>query len=232
MSDLTGQTVAGYPIEKLLGKGSYGLVYQARTSAAPIAIKLLREDLRKDASLSKNIVKGWEAARQVVHDNLVTIFSANVDPAHGPYCMEEVIQGKALRQMVLGGSKVAWRDCLIMVEQLFGALKALHEAKACHGDIWPSNILVTQDQDLKLEGSGALSSPEIWHTDLINGSGLGYLAPEILRASPASPASDLYSAGASVYFMLAGQDPFPGDKFEVVSKGVLERKPPPLSVLR
>ena len=232
MSDMKGQTIAGYPIEKLLGKGSYSEAYQAATSAAPLAVKLLHPDLRQNAALNQAISKGWESARAVTHANLVSVFSTGIDPAHGAYCLEELVQGKSLRQMVLGGSKVAWRDCMIMAEQLFSALHALHSNNKCHGDIWPSNVLITQDQDLKLEGAGGLSAPAVWHTEIFIGAAIGYLAPETVRGSPINSACDLYAAGACLYFCLAGQDAFPGERLELVSKAVLERKPSPLSVLR
>jgi len=232
MSDLIGKTVAGYPIEKQLGKGSYSTTWQAATSASPLAIKLLREDLRADSALNKAISYGWESTRQVQHPNLVIMFSAGVDPNFGAYCLEEVIHGKSLREFIQQGSKVAWRDCLILAEQLYGALQALHKAGRCHGDIWASNILITQDQDLKLEGSGGLTLLDRFPTDIVQGPGVGYFAPESLQGSAPTPGSDIYSAGACLYFVMAGRDPFPGEKGEAVAKTVLEKKAPPLSAWR
>lgn len=231
MSDIIGQAVAGYPIEKLLGKGAYSSAWQAATSAAPLAIKLLNDELRSNAALNGAVAEGWEAARAVNHPNMVTVYSTGVDPAHGAFCLEEVVKGKSLRQIVLEGSKIALRDCLIMAEQLFSALQALHAAKCCHGDLWPSNVLITQDQDLKIEGSGGLSKIAATHLDVVKGPSMGYLAPEIIAGSPAHPGADLYSAGACLYFTLAAQDPFPGEKAEAVAAAVMQRKAPPLSVL-
>ena len=232
MSDLIGKTVAGYPIEKQLGKGSYSTTWQAKTSAAPLAVKLLRDDLRADSALNKAISYGWESTRQVQHPNLVIMFSAGVDPALGAYCLEEVVQGKSLREFILQGAKVAWRDCLILAEQLFGALQALHKAGRCHGDIWPSNILITQDQDLKLEGSGGLTLLDRVPTDVVQGPAVGYFAPENLQGSAPAHGSDVYAAGACLYFVMAGRDPFPGEKADAVAKTVLEKKAPPLSAWR
>jgi hypothetical protein len=232
MSDLIGQNVAGYPIEKVLGKGAYGDVYQAATSAQPLAVKILREELRGDKALNEAVAQGWEAARAATHPNLVTAFGAGVDPAHGAYCLQEIIQGKALRPFILQGSKVAWRDCMILAEQLFGALQALHAAGLCHGDIWPSNVLITQDQDLKLEGAGGLARLDRPPTDILRGPAIGYLAPEIIQGSPPSPASDLCSAGACLYFIMAGRDPFPGEDSEAVVRQSLSGKLTPLTAWR
>jgi serine/threonine protein kinase len=232
MSELTGQTVAGYPIERLLHKAAYREVYQAQTSGAPLALKVLREDLRADKHFASSVIKGWEGARAVVHPNLVTIFGTGTDAALGPYSLDELISGKVLRPMIMEGAKIAWRDCLIIAEQLFGAIHALHQAKQYHGEIWPANILMTQDQDLKLEGAGGLTHLDVPLTELFSGPALGYQAPERIDRSPLSTESDIYSAGACLYFVLAGQDPFPGEDPEVVAKAVQERKPAPVSVLR
>jgi len=232
MSDLVGQRVAGYPIEKLMGKGSYSHAYRATSSSTPLAVKLLREDLRADAALNGAISSGWDAARAVTHANLVMTFSAGVDPAHGAYALEEIVEGKSLRQFILEGSKVAWRDCTILAEQIFAALQSLHAAGKCHGDIWPSNVLITQDQDLKLEGAGGLTMLDRLPAEVLHGPGIGYLAPEVIQGSAPGAATDIYGAGACLYFIMAGRDPFPGDKTDAIAQAAMERKPSALSACR
>lgn len=232
MSDLSGQTVGGYPIQKLLNKGAYVEVYQAATSGAPVTVRVLRPDLRTEAALGSEIVKGWEASRGIAHASLVIVYSTGTDAQAGPFSLEECVSGKPLRQMMLGGPKVAWRDCLILAEQLFGALDALHAAGKRHGDIWSGNILLTQDQDLKLEGAGGLTQASRAITDILEGPAVGYLAPEIVQGSPLTVESDLYACGAVLHFIIAGQDPFPGEDSGTIARGVLERKPAPLSALR
>ncbi|MCY3024391.1 MAG: serine/threonine-protein kinase [Planctomycetota bacterium] len=232
MSDLTGKTIAGYPLVKLLSQGGYDEVYQVTTSGAPLAVRLLHAYLRQDQALSAAVVRGWEAARAVSHPNLVTVFSTGIEPGIGAYSLEEMPPGKPVRQMVLGGGKFAWRDCLVLVEQLCAALKALHAVRLCHGALWPGCVLMTQDQDMKLEGAGGVSLTDGWLTDLVTGPAVGYLAPEIIEGSPVSPESDFYGAGACLYFLIAGQDAFPGEDSTTIATGVLERKAPPLSALR
>src|SRR6185369_13486649 len=156
MSDIVGKKVGGYPIEKLLTKVSFGEIYQATTSASPLAVRVMREDLREDAALNAAVAKGWEAARATTHATLVACYGTGVEAGVGAYCLEELIRGRSLRQIILDGNKMAWRDCLIVAEQLFTAISALHAAKIIHGDIWAGATLITQDQDLKLEGAGGL----------------------------------------------------------------------------
>lgn len=232
MSDLVGQSIAGYPLQKLLNRGAYDELYQAASSGAPLGIRVLRGQLRQDAALNTAVAKGWEAARAIAHPNLVTVYSAGVDLGAGAYSLEEAPPGKPLRQMILGGAKVAWRDCLVLAEQLFAALQALHAGQVCHGCLWSGGVLITQDQDLKIEGACGLSAIEAPLTEIVSGPAIGYLAPEIVQDSPVSPESDIYSAGACVYSILAGQDPYPGEDQEVLARHVLERDPAPLAGLR
>jgi serine/threonine protein kinase len=232
MSDLNGKSVGGYPIQKLLNKGAYVEVYQAATSGAPVTVRVLREDLRSNKALSAEIIKGWDSAKGIAHANLVTVYNTGSDAEAGVFSLEEYVSGKSLRQMMLGGPKVAWRDCLILAEQLFGAIATLHAAGKIHGDIWSGNIILTQDQDLKLEGAGGLTQTRSAPTEILEGPSIGYLAPEVVSGSPLTFESDLYAAGAVLHFIIAGQDPYPGEDSGTIARAVLDRKPAPLSALR
>ncbi len=232
MSDLTGKTVAGYPIEKMLAKGSYSDSWQIGTSGAKLAVKILHEHLRSDATLGEQISKGWEISRAAAHENLVTAFGAGVDAEVGAYCLQELIAGKSLRQNMLDGSKLAWRDFLIIGEQLFAALNTLHAAGIIHGDIWTGSILITQDQDVKLEGAGGLMYLTRRASELITGNSLGYQAPEILKGSPVSVEGDIYAAGGCLYAVLAGNDPYPPESAERLIQIVAERKLPRVTGFR
>jgi serine/threonine-protein kinase len=232
MSDIVGKNVAGYPIEKLLTKVSFGEIYQATTSASPLAVRVMREDLREDAALNAAVAKGWEAARATTHATLVACYGAGVEAGLGAYCLEELIRGRSLRQIILDGNKMAWRDCLIVAEQLFTAVSALHAAKIIHGDIWAGATLITQDQDLKLEGAGGLMQLDRRLTDIVQGPALGYHAPEVLNGSPISAGSDIYSAGACLYCVLAGQDPYPSERAETLAQTVVSKKLSRVTALR
>jgi len=188
-----GMVVAGYPLGKVEGQGAYSLVYQAQTSAEPIAIKLLREDLRKSAALNVAVASGWGKAQAVNHPNVVAVLGAGVDAEHGAYALLELISAKTLRQYVEQGPKMAWRDVLEVAGQMASGLQALHSAGIILGHMRPSNVLVTRDQDVKLGGAGGLTEPPCPLTEVLDGPAIGYVAPERLNRSPATPGTDLYS---------------------------------------
>ena len=224
---LTGQTVAGYPLQTLLSGGTYGELYEARTSAESIAIKVLRDDLRSDAALNAAVAAGWEAARAVSHPNLLAILGSGVDPQVGAYALEEMVKAKALRKIVLDGMRLSWGDGLEIASQMAEGLKALHAAGLTHGDRNVFNVLITQDMDVKLEGAGALVKVPRPLSELLPPQALGYLAPERLQGAECSPSADIYGLGGCLYFLLAGQDPFSGRDGEAIMRAALEQAPPP-----
>ncbi|MCZ7649179.1 MAG: serine/threonine protein kinase [Planctomycetota bacterium] len=232
MADLIGKTVGGYPIEKQLGKGAYGVVYQAQTSGDPLAVKVLREDLAGDKALCEALSRNLEQVRGVVHANLVTCFGTGVDEEHGFFALAELLHVRSLRQLVHTGPKLAWRDMLEILKEIGEGLKALHEAGFAHGDVWASNVLLTQDQDVKLEGSGILAVCPRALSGVLMAPAVGYQAPERIQGAAATPGSDLYALGGCLYFMLAGQDPFSGSDPAAVAQAVLEKEPLAVSEVR
>jgi hypothetical protein len=232
MSDLAGKTVGGYPIEKSLGNSGHVEFLEARTSGDSLLVRVLREELRSDSILCRQVARNWEAVRAIQNPSLQTLFTVGQEAEIGVFGLEEKVVGKSLRESVLGGSKVAWRDCSILAEQLLGALAALHAASRLHGCVWTGDILVTQDQDLKLGGAGLLTKVERPLIEIVPGPASGYLSPETLSGSPPTVENDIYGAGGCLYFVLSGRDPFPGEDTEAIRQQALEKRPPPISAVR
>lgn len=232
MSVLVGKTVGGYPVERSLGTHAFVELLEARTSATPLNVRVLREDLRADSELCRQVQKGWESARAVQNPGLRVVYSTGLEAGIGVFGLEEPIVGNTLRESVISGSKVAWRDAVIFAEQLLGSLDALHAANLTHGCVWSGDVLITQDQDLKLSGAGLLAKVERQMLQVVPGPAAGYLAPETLSGSPPTVENDIYGAGACLYFLLAARDPFPGEDAEQIREQALEKRPPPISALR
>ena len=228
MANLIGQTVAGYPIEKPLEQGAYTTLYQAQTSAEPVAVHVLRDDLRGDAALNAAVAAGWEKARATVHANLVAILATGSDPEHGAYCLQEIVKARTLRKIVVDGMKLTWRDGLEFAAQIASGLEALHAAGLVHGQLWPGSVLITLDQDVKLEAAGGLAEPPRPVAQLLNGAALGYIAPERLRGAHAMPAADLFALGGCLYYLYAGRDPYVLRDSAAIVKAVCEQDPLPL----
>lgn len=233
MADLTGQSVGGYPIEKPLFAGPYDVNFQATTSADPIAVKVLREDLRGDKALNEGIVAEWDKVRALVNEQLVAILGCGMDEQHGAYCLQEMQECKTLRQIILDGMSLSWKDALQIARDIATALKVLHDNKLVHGFPWPASVLLTIDQDVKLEGSGTLASAtDRPVADLVHGAPLAFVSPERFQGAPASASTDIYGLGMCLYYILAGQDPYALPDDQELIKAVVEQPPPPITTLR
>lgn len=238
MSEPDLQNIGGYPVEKPLSQGSYDVIYQVKTAAQPLAAKVLRPDLRSDGELADAVAAGWERCRATAHPGLATGYAAATDQVAGAYLLMELFPAQTLRKITLDGAKVAWRDAQELAEQILNALDALHAGGVCHGDLWPSNILISQDQDVKLEGAGGLSDVPRPLETIIPPAALSYHPPERIcaaigsREGRATPSGDLYALGFCLRFLLTGEDPFPGLRPENAAAAVLERKPTPAAALR
>lgn len=226
-ADLTGQTVAGYPLDHLVATDSYGEFYAARTSAEPIVLKVLRSDLRQDQAMVKAVATGWQDAHAVTHPNLLAILGAGVDSQAGAYVLQESLHMRSLRKLVLDGVCLNWRDILEFGIQLASALKALHDAGLTHGDLSPFHVLTTFDGDVRVEGSGGLARVRRPLTEWLPPQALAFFAPERLNGGESTPVSDLYSLGACLYYTIANHDPFSGHDAASVAKAVLESIPAP-----
>ena len=227
MPDLTGQTVAGYPLERLLTAGPYAEFYQAQTAAEPIGVKVLRGELQNDQALNDAVAASWGKVGAVTHGNLLTILGSGVDPRFGAYCLTELVKARPLRQIVLDGAKLSWREGLVIAGEIVAGLEALHSAGFCHGLLTPFHVWLTTDMDVKLEGAADFSRVDRPLTELLAPQILAQLPPERLRGGRPSRAADLYGLGVCLYFLLAGHDPFTGRDVESVTKAVTENAPMP-----
>jgi len=231
-ADLTGQTVAGYPLDRLVTTDSYGEFYQARTSAEPIVVKVLRSDLRQDQAIVQAVARGWQNAHAVAHPNLLAVLGAGVDQKFGAYMLQEALHARSLRRLVLDGVCLNWRDILEFGIQMASSLKALHEAGLTHGDLNPFHVLTTFDGDVRIEGAGGLTAVARPLPDWLPPQALAFLAPERLQGEESTPVADLYSLGACLYYAVANHDPFSGHNAASVTKAVMEMIPPPPRQLR
>ena len=160
-----------------------------------------------------------------------------------PYVVQELLEGETLRQ-ALGGGRLPARKAIEHAIQIATGLAAAHAKGIVHRDLKPENIFVTNDGRLKILdfGLAKLTRPEAdsqatnMPTDtagtepgMVLGT-LGYMSPEQVRGRPADARSDIFSFGAILYEMLAGQRAFRGDSAADTMSAILKEDPPEISV--
>ena len=214
----TRQVLGDYEILEELGRGGMGVVYRARQISANrvVALKLIRADQLEGMPAEERRV--WlerfrteaQATARIEHPNVVTLYDVGM-LADSPYYSMRYIGGESLAVMLRDGP-VSNERAADYLEPVARAVHAAHQHGIVHRDLKPSNILVDgADQPFVTDFGLAKwldAAAEMTHT----GEWLGtpsFMSPEQTRdASHVTPASDVYSLGATLYALLTGRSPF------------------------
>ena len=196
----------------------------------PVAIKRPHPHLVDDAETRARFLREAKNAAQLSHQNVVQIFDVGIDDT-GPWIAMELAEGEALSEHLRRhGPSTASASAAIGV-QVAAALSHAHRIPVVHRDIKPGNIIIGESGDVCLVDFGLARLAD---DGTLTGVGLiagtpAYMAPEIIRGDPATPASDVYSLGVVLYELLTGAPPFTGDNALAVAMAHEREAPPPLA---
>jgi serine/threonine-protein kinase len=222
-----GDRIGSYRIDGIVGEGGAGIVFRAirEPDGGIVALKLLRTTAARDPVFARRFQHETRAARQLRHPNLVPLLDAGDDEGR-PFIVSRYMAGGSLAQQLRVGPLDVGAAVQLVAEVAAG-LDALHAAGIVHRDVTPGNVLLEPDGSAALGDFGLARSPR--DTALTTpGRAVGtldYLAPEVIRGSPANAASDLYALGCVAYAALSGAAPFAGGSMMQTAFGHLERVP-------
>lgn len=241
-----GEKIGHYKVQSAIGAGGMGKIYLASDTRLrrDVAIKILPDDLMRDASAIERFIREAHAASALNHPNILTIYDIGEhDKIH--FIATEFVDGQTLRQK-MKASPLKLTEILDIAIQSANALIAAHAAGIVHRDIKPENIMVRHDGYVKILdfGIAKLSEGDAAKTDAdaatlaqsITGKGtiLGtafYMSPEQARGMRVDARSDIFSLGAVIYEMISGKLPFTGATVADVIAAILRSEPKPLSAI-
>jgi tetratricopeptide (TPR) repeat protein len=233
-----------FEIVREVGKGSMGIVYEARVRAtgARIALKVLPPSLTlTERALARFLREGRIMAR-IQHPDIVAFFDQGTQGRLHWFAME-FVDGVTLQERLRVGPLPVKQACAITA-QVARALQFAHDRGVVHRDIKPGNLMLRADGPGQGEPAWRVAITDF---GLARETGTGsmtdsgaivgtpmFMAPEqVLGGSAqANTLSDVYSLGASLYALLTGQPPFDGPTAQSVLKAVLAQSPPPPTRLR
>jgi serine/threonine-protein kinase len=214
-----GVRIDRYEIERELGRGGMGVVYQARdvTLDRRVALKLLHA--RRDEVAQARLLREAQVMAKLAHPNVVPIFELG-EWKNDLYLVMELITGVTLEAW-LKRAKHRSEDIVAHFVQAGRGLAAAHAAGVVHRDFKPANVLVGLDERVRVTDFGlsrplptlelpATNSPVVTRTGAIVGT-LAYMAPEQLGGKIADERSDQFSFCISLAEALCGQRPFQGE---------------------
>jgi len=178
----------------------------------PVAIKVLRFDFRDNKDALRRFQREALSATQLIHPNIVGVY--DVDEEDGlQYIVMEFIDGTDLKKYIDIQGRVTPEKSIHIMHQVLSAVALAHKNRIIHRDIKPQNILIDNQDRIKITDFGiavALSETSITQTNTLLGS-VHYLSPEQARGSMATSKSDIYALGVVLFELLSGAVPFDGE---------------------
>lgn len=219
-----------YLLTDPLGEGSFGEVFKAWDTVLrrDAAVKLLRPGVEAgDAVVGKVVEEGQRLAR-VKHANVVTVHAVEQHDGRTGLCME-LVHGLTLEEIVRRDGVLKPLEAARIGVSVCGALGAVHDAGLVHRDVNARNVMREHAGRVVLMDFGS-GMPSPGHDDCqrpAEGTPL-FMAPELLTGVTATAATDLYSVGVLLYYLVSGTHPVEGRTVQEVVGGHQRRRARPL----
>ncbi|GAA1933070.1 hypothetical protein GCM10009738_00830 [Kitasatospora viridis] len=220
-SDLTGRRIAGYRLEREIGRGGMAVVFRAEDLrlGRTVAVKVLAPELARNDVFRKRFEHESRIAASIDHPHIVPIFEAG-EAAGVLYLVMRYVDGRDLRALLDREGPLALDRTVRIAVQVASALDAAHAHDLVHRDVKPGNILVAEGTDpdhpehIYLTDFGltkkSLSLTGFTTVGQFVGT-LDYVAPEQIAGKPVDGRCDVYSLAAVLQEVLTGRPPFVRD---------------------
>jgi len=205
-----------YALFREIGSGASGTVYEAEHLLVGelVAIKLLQREAFANLEHREQFLTEARAVTRLAHANVVDFDDLGVTPDGVPYLAMELLRGETLEAIIATRGALPAHYACELVLQVLAALSAAHAQGLLHGDLKPASVMVTHPRSdrplVKLLDFGI--TRRLFELGAGATKGLGgsprFMSPEQARGDAIDARSDVYSASALLYTMLAGRDPF------------------------
>lgn len=206
-SDIVAElAAAGFDNARQIARGAAGVVYRCREIALGrnVAIKVL-PTFGDDESRERFLREGYAMGGLSGHPNIVNILRVGVTAGGRPYIVMSYCAAGSLGLRVQREGPIAWPEAMRIGVKLCGALETAHLTGTLHRDIKPANVLVNDYGEPQLTDFGTAHVAGGYETasGLFSGT-VDFLAPEVMTGDPATVETDVYSLGATLYALIAG----------------------------
>src|SRR6266850_2070747 len=230
------KTLGRYNIERTLGKGAMGVVYEGidprlgrRVAIKTILKSHLDEDTAKDYSM--RFVREAQAVARLNHPNIVQVYDFG-EEGDIAYLVMEFIKGRELKASFEANERFDLKEAVRIMGELCDALDFAHNAGIIHRDIKPANVMLDAQARTKLTDFGVARVQDSDKTSVERtqaGTMVGtpaYMSPEQITGGNIDKRSDVFSAGIILYQFLTGEKPFTGSGAWTIAKKIIQEEPP------
>lgn len=211
-----------YDINRLLGEGAFGKVYEARRikDSCLVALKIINVDSVTNTALEREL-NAMRILSNPGHEHICSLYDQYQDNTKFIISMEH-ISGEELFEHLVSKGSFSEREASNFLCQCAEGLQYIHGKKMIHGDLKPENLMMCSNGNVKIVDFGSCAS--FFSTPLIFGT-IAYLSPEVLRTFGVPqiprPSVDFWAFGVIMFIMLTGRHPF--DATNVASDDVIRQ---------
>ena len=236
---VTPEKIGKYAIIKEVGRGSTGTVYLSHDAyyGRDVAIKVYNIDTGGDEDRARIARKMFLSEAHLVgmlqHPNILPIYDAGEENGYCYIVSEHVHGARTLAAYCRADNLLRIDDAVEIIYKCAKALHYAHSRGVIHRDVKPSNIMLTQDSDVRIIdfGIALVSDSDISRIEGIAGSP-SYMSPEQVQSLELTNRSDLYSLGAVMYELLTGSRPFRAGNLQKLLHQIVYATAPPIHTLR
>jgi hypothetical protein len=236
-----------YRVQRCLGAGGYGEVYQAEQLAMgrAVALKVMHARMAGDPTAIRRFRREAQQACHLKHPNTVIYYDFGADSDQGIlYLAMELLQGESLADRLKRQGALSTAEALAILTQVCHSLHEAHELGLVHRDVKPGNVMLIEragQRDIVKVidfGISKATQQDDTETDELTASGTiigspSYMAPEQIRrgGAPLDRRTDVYALACMTYKLLTGLAPFRGASAIEIATQHLAVAPPPISAL-
>jgi len=226
--NLMGRIIGGCEIQAFIGKGGMGTVYKARQISLDrtVAFKVVSEKAVRDESFLRRFEREAKTIAKFNSSRIVQIFEVGFE--HGVhYITMEYVPGGDLKAKTRKQGRIPPADALGYIQQAAEGLLAAEKQKIVHRDLKPENLMLDANGEIKITDFGLAKTLQTDFTLTQMGDYLGtpiYMSPEQAQGSQLDHRSDMYSLGATFFYLLTGTTPITGDSIYEILRRKAERQ--------
>jgi len=224
--------VPGHELLGRLGRGGSSAVYLARQAALgrTVAVKVLSSPALDPAAVSRFERECRAVGSLSWHPHVVTVHDTGSTRLGQPFLTMEHHPAGSVQDRLDSVGPLSWDEVTTLGRQVADALDAAHAAGILHRDVKPANVLIDRHGRYLLADFGIARLVDHAHTTSgVVTATVSFAAPEVLAGGPATPRSDLYSLGLTMYAAVSGHHPFlqPGAETPLLDMLRVDGRPPP-----
>jgi serine/threonine protein kinase len=226
-----GNVLAGFRIERLLGRGGMGELYEAVQLSLDrrVALKVIAAGWSADAGFRGRFRREARAAASIDHPNVLPVYETGEAPDGRLFLAMRLVDGYDLEKYLQERGRLEPAEAVALLSPVADALDAAHAKGIVHRDVKPGNVLLERDGLRPFLADFGLAKPVSGATPYTAVGPVGtpaYMAPEQIKGGEVDARTDIYALGCMVYRCITGELPYPRDSLNAIYAAHLQADVP------